>query len=283
MWPEGGLANRIRVLAFCHQLAEKHQCQLVCCWEINEGLSAHFESLFKPTNFIVENVCGHNYLLKRYCNWWPHIRIMYKCIKRYVWLKIHRVDKWIPSDYVDEIISINNGKQMLCDMIEKNISVGKTVFLATCEDFGEYNISFLNPVDSIMEMIKEWLTLFDQGHNYGLHIRRSDNDKSIEYSPIELFEKVIDSIITKDTLSKFYLATDDSKTAEYLCSKYGNHIVYREKELSRKTENGIREALIDMWMLGYMDSIYGSYWSSFSVVASWINSRPYHCLKKINI
>ena len=56
VWPEGGLANRIRVLAFCHQLAEKHQCQLVCCWEINEGLSAHFESLFKPTNFIVENV-----------------------------------------------------------------------------------------------------------------------------------------------------------------------------------------------------------------------------------
>ncbi|MBR4705494.1 MAG: hypothetical protein IKP02_07865 [Paludibacteraceae bacterium] len=272
--PMGGLANRIRVLAYCFQLSMYSHADMVCRWAVNNELYAPFDSLFQSVPFKITNVYGKQWLQTYQRKWYK--RLISK-IKRC----IHGIDVWLPYDYVEDALKDGTEKERgaLTERIKVALLQGQTVYIATGAWLGTVtNISYLQPVESIRKRIKENTSVFEKGHCYGLLIRRTDNTWSIEHSPIELFEHKIEEIISKDKKVKFYLATDDAETAQHLYSKYGDCIVYREKELSRTSESGIREAVIDMWLLGNMDEIYGSYWSSFSEVASWIHHKPLYCI-----
>lgn len=277
--PMGGLANRMRVLAFCYYIAQKYNARLECKWTVNEELNAPFESIFQPVDFPVVNVYGKQYLLRRSRRWWRNL-------PAYCQLRKEKIDLWLSSDCVDRAISpaTDSNRRKFCNQIENAVIEGETIYLATGNYLGEYtDISFLSPIESILKNVEKCLALFEDGHSYGVHIRRTDNEWSIKHSPIELFENKINEIIKQDPRAKFYLATDDQETANLLIAKYGKHIVYKEKELTRKSENGIKEAVTDMWILGHMDKIYGSYWSSFSEIASWINNKPLYCVSDESI
>lgn len=274
----GGLANRIRVLAYAIKVAQECNSKLTCFWSVDSDLHAPFNTLFYPADFPIQNVYGRQWQLRKSRKW-------YKNIPAYIWLKLHHVDVWLSYDHVNSALKGDSDveRDALRGKIVSALNAGKNVYLATGEYMGAYtNISFITPLDCIMQKVNETLALFTQQHSRGLHIRRTDNTWAIEHSPIELFEKKIEEIITADSLAKFYLATDDNETANYLCAKYGDRIVYRSKELSRTTESGMQEAVIDMWILGNMSEIYGSYWSSFSEVASWINNKPLYCISDAN-
>lgn len=268
--PTDGLANRMRVLAFCKKVAEECNSDLLCLWTVDGALNAPFESLFKFPGFQVMNVYGEQHQSWRHRRWWRNIRA-------WLWLLKNQVNVWMPRNKVDDIIQQGTEEELNAfkNLIVNALGKGDTIYLATGSYMGNYqDISFLTPVDTIMRDVAQSVSFFEHDHSYGLHIRRTDNTWAIEHSPIELFERKIEEIIKEDKQAKFYLATDDAKTAEYLCAKYGGRILYREKELSRRTKNGIREAVIDMWILGNMDTIYGSYWSSFSKVSGWIHNKP---------
>lgn len=274
--PMGGLANRMRVLSFSRWMADRCGVELNCLWNVNDELYAPINTIFQPLPFSVKDMYGSQPQMRRSGKW-------YKNIKAYWWLLRNRIDMWLSYDHVEEALDDDNEtvRAILAEEIEKTLRDGKTVYMATgdmlsnCKDMSIYR-----PTESIMEDVNNYMTPFEKGHRYGLHIRRTDNTWAIEHSPIDLFENKIEEIIAKDKLAKFYLATDDADTAKHLCDKYGEYIVYREKELSRTSESGIREAVIDMWLLGNMDEIYGSYWSSFSEVASWIHNKPLYCISK---
>lgn len=272
--PMGGLANRIRVLAFAKHVTDSSQTDLKCLWNVDDELYSPFEKLFISDGLVIKNVYGKQWQLFK-CRKW------YKNIPAYLWLRLHRVDVWLSYDHICEAITneTEEERQQLTKRIERELRAGKTVYLSTGAYLGAYtDISFIKPTAEIMQKVNDALNAFESGHSYGLHIRRADNIWSIEHSPIELFENKIEEIIPKDPKAKFYLSTDDIETANLLRTKYGHYIVYRDKELSRISENGMREAVIDMWILGNMDAIYGSYWSSFSEVAAWIHHKPVKAL-----
>ena len=272
--PMGGLANRIRVLAYCYQISTDCHVEMVCRWSVNEELYAPFDNLFQSVPFAVTNAYGRQWMLTYQRKWYK--KLISKIIRG-----IHGIDMWLPYDYVDNALKegTEEERRVLADEIKIALQQRKTVYIATGAWLGTVtNISYLQPVESIKKRIEEVTSYFEKSHCHGLHIRRTDNAWAIEHSPIELFENKIEEIIAKDKQAKFYLATDDAETAKHLCETYGEHIVYREKELSRTSESGIQEAVIDMWILGNMDAIYGSYWSSFSEVASWINNKPLYVL-----
>ena len=272
--PMGGLANRMRVLAFAKHVTDICQAELKCFWSVNDELYAPFETLFVAKGLVVKNVYGKQRQIFKNKKWW-------KNIPAYIWLKLHGVDIWLSYNYVIEATTkgTENERLQFTDFLERELKNGKTVYLATGEYLSECSeISFIQPIDEIKQKVNEALSVFESRHGYGLHIRRTDNTWAIEHSPIELFERKIEEIIDADSKAKFYLATDDIETANFLQTKYKDHIVYREKELSRTSENGIREADIDMWILANLDAIYGSYWSSFSEVASWIYNKPIKCI-----
>lgn len=80
--------------------------------------------------------------------------------------------------------------------------------------------------------------------------------------------------------SRFYLSTDDSMVQEEFISEYGSHILVREKDFGRNTVVGMQDALVDMWLLSKTTKIFGSYYSSFSRMASLVGCHNLEILKQ---
>jgi hypothetical protein len=93
---------------------------------------------------------------------------------------------------------------------------------------------------------------------------------SIKHSPLSEFKKVMDAELTKDTNTKFFVATDSPSDEAELKRKYPGKIITYEKEISRNSEKGIQDALVDLLCLAETSKIIGSYYSSFSDVASYM-------------
>lgn len=109
----------------------------------------------------------------------------------------------------------------------------------------------------------------------GIHIRRTDNSKSIDKSSTELFVKRIEASLKKNNDQLFYLATDDEKEEALLLSNFGEHILtQKNKDLDRNSPKGIQDALVDLYSLSKTERIWGSYWSSFSKTAAALHKIP---------
>lgn len=84
----------------------------------------------------------------------------------------------------------------------------------------------------------------------GVHVRRTDNRRSIAHSPIEKFIEYINQEIKKDNNVKFFLATDDSSVEIKLQTIVPNKIiVHRKKSLDRNNPLAIQDAVIDLYCL----------------------------------
>lgn len=161
------------------------------------------------------------------------------------------------------------------------IDIKKNVFIAAFNDFytTKFDSSLFIPQDSILSEIKNLSQSFDNS-TYGIHIRRTDNPISISLSPTILFEQEIDSIISNDKNARFFIATDSLFEKKQLIQKYGDRIITLFFDTSRLSNIGIKNAVIDLFLLSRTNMIIGSYWSSFSDIAAKIGGIPLKVLKK---
>ena len=154
----------------------------------------------------------------------------------------------------------------------------RNIFISTTQSFGTWtnDISWLRPVKEIRLKID-----FQKSNKniIAIHIRRTDNIVSIENSPLELFEQVIDRYIASNVNVKFFLSTDDPLVKEKFGLIYPNNLVFLQHELNRNSCDGIRNALVDLFSLSLCGIIYGSYWSSFSTLAAVIGGSELKILK----
>jgi hypothetical protein len=103
---------------------------------------------------------------------------------------------------------------------------------------------------------------------------------SIQYSPLELFIDTIKNEIELDTNVRFYVSTDADDVAISLKDVFGDRIIYFKKDVSRDTERGMQNAMLDMTNLSRCKKIYGSYYSSFSFIAAQYGNIELTELKK---
>ncbi|MDC1394974.1 hypothetical protein N8368_00530 [Bacteroidia bacterium] len=76
-----------------------------------------------------------------------------------------------------------------------------------------------------------------------------------------------DLLIKKKRL--IYLCTDDNKEVQRMKQVFGKSICYFPVALQRNKPKAIQMALLDLLTLSRANVILGSYWSSFSEVASY--------------
>lgn len=147
------------------------------------------------------------------------------------------------------------------------------------DEFSSY--SWLRPVAALQKQIDEFrLKLGD--NPIGVHIRRTDNEMSIKYSPLILFEEKIRGELVKNPRQKFFLATDDVPTKIRLLSLFGDSLLTRQDIAVREAENGVRDAAVDLMLLASCSKLYGSYYSSFSEVAAAIGNVRLEQLKCVS-
>lgn len=156
----------------------------------------------------------------------------------------------------------------------------KRVYVCHCNNFwAETNpvkrmSELFVPTKQIQEEIDSICSVYSKRRCVGLHIRRTDNERSIRQSPLSAFESHIEQELESDPDTIFYLATDDAEVKSYLRNKFNDHILSPDFELNRDSYNGMKCAVIDLFCLGKTEKIYGSFASTYSTFASQLYEIP---------
>lgn len=128
----------------------------------------------------------------------------------------------------------------------------------------ETQLRSLKPSRLVKDLLDRRCGSVDWLSAIGVHIRRGDNKKSIEGSPVENFVTRM-----REQKNAFYVvATDDQKVRDQLTLDFGDRCVFPAVTLSRKTEEGMVNGVADFFALAKCTEIWGSYWSSFSDIAA---------------
>jgi len=269
--PQGGLANRMRVIASALELQEKTGKQVVCYWVPKTELNARFEDLFLPIDLlsIGDTIPFHNRFLKSSFHTNPIKYLVAKSL-----IKISDVDIVLEDKDVHQLIYKN--KRDIVNMFQKK----HAIYFKTCETFyGRLSsVVYFKPITAIQLKIEE-ITSKLTSPVVGLHIRRTDNSQSKLNSPTELFIQKIDKQLKEEPNTSFYLATDDEQEEKYLKDSYGARIITHQKILDRNSLQGVQDAIVDMYCLAATDTIWGSYWSSFSEMAARLGNKKIDIVK----
>ncbi len=259
--PQGGLANRMRVIASGLWLGRITGNLVTVVWTLNKGLNSPFEKLFEP----IENCIITSRRLPFY-----FFRSEYKKppIKKVL---IRLINTLFAYNYIiieDPGVILLQERRLDFSDFRENL---KTPYFRTCEEFGDNTLEFNNfiPVPEIQQRIDLQCSRFTP-KTIGLHIRRTDHEIAIRNSPVELFINRIKNDLEKDPDINYFLSTDDAETESQIRSLFGDKIMTIDKEYTRNSIKGIKDAVIDLFCLSRTSKIYGSYWSSFSDIASKI-------------
>ena len=257
--PYAGLGNRMRAIASAYKLSLEKNFELEIHWNRENGLNASFYSLFKPIDSL--KIKDSN-LLSYFIYNHPtkanlHIpRLIDKLLKRKSFYGI--------------------GINKLQDLPKEN-----GIICSTYSQQGDYYplAELFKPIDNIQKIINDNKRKFGK-YTVGVHIRRTDNINSINNSKIELFYEKIDTLFMENPDAKVFLCTDDIKTKEEIIAKWGKErIITYDSTLSRNSSKGIRDAVVELFTLASTDVIWGSYFSSYTYIASQLFNKELVIIK----
>jgi hypothetical protein len=171
-------------------------------------------------------------------------------------------------------LSQNQFKELLESNYDfKNLRKYKLCIIRSFSSFFQkhpyYQMFILN--EEMKNRVIEETKLFSK-LTIGVHIRRTDNLKSIENSPTYAFISRMEELINNNSEINFYVASDDMEVKKLIKNKFGDKIILPQGNLSRNTENGIRQAVVEMYSLSRTNKILGSCYSSFSRAAAQIGN-----------
>lgn len=258
--PHGGICNRLFALHSAHCLARDTGQELRVLWNVSPDLGATFEDLFAvPRAFetlITKVRFPPSDLAKvrqklRLLSFWPPFR------RDFGWLEVIQMQK----DGVD-FAAIASRKNAHIEAV--------SLFYAGREPFFPFQ-----PSAPLAKRIDEEAKGFEE--LVGVHIRRTDNTKSMQQSPTDLFIEEMRQILAVSPDQKFFLATDDPDEIRRLATEFPNKIETRTvKSVDRSDKSALHDAIIDLYCLARTKRVLGSGNSTFSVVASKLGgSDPY--------
>jgi hypothetical protein len=137
----------------------------------------------------------------------------------------------------------------------------------------EYGVTDFRVAKNIQYTVDKFVKENNIAETIGLHIRRTDNSIAIEKSPESLFYEAINNEIIEKGNRRFFIASDDDAIIEKLQSEYPNKIITFAKNKRRNNQEGIEQAVAELFILSKTQKVYGSFWSSFSEMAIQLNGN----------
>ena len=129
------------------------------------------------------------------------------------------------------------------------------------------------PSAPVRKLIEEKTVGFND-QTVGVHIRRTDNKKSIKASPVELFISEMERRIEADSEVNFFVASDDGNVMRTLAARFGKRVMQGDENASRTSLRGMLHGAADLWALAMTSEILGSYYSSYTDTAAVIGNIP---------
>lgn len=256
--PTAGLGNRLRTISSFYNYCKNNHIELIVHWHRQRGLNAPFSSIFEPISDL--KICDCNYI--DYFTY--NIPILYN-------LKI-------PS-LIDKLFCRKAIYGLGLNQLD-SLDINGEMTISTYSQQGDlYPLKQLfHPVKDIQDIIDDFSSRFGN-HTIGCHIRRTDNTMSIKESSIDKFENRFNQLFKSNPDSQVFLCTDDAELKAYLKNKYKGRILVYNSILKRSSTLGIRDAVVELWLLSLTKEIWGSYWSSFTDMAVSLSGVKYTIVK----
>ncbi len=265
--PIGGLANRMRAILSARTLCRRSNAELHIVWAVNSELHCTPQLLFDTSIWDFE--------------WHTASAIEH----RFIWETPRKGNLYIPAAVQHLLFdtALHDDRFFIPSVPKPSQTLDiaaatKKLYIASGLEFTPYDKNeakeIFRPAPNIEQSVSEKLNHMGSGRRIGVHIRRTDNKQSIANSPDQLFITLIDRELDICPDTSFYLATDSESVKRNLAARYGNALHFSPHQAVRNTSAGIIEATAEMFTLSRMDKIIGSYYSSFSEMASQIGRIP---------
>ena len=267
--PSGGLANRMRAVASAYHLCAATESRLQVVWFRDWALNAAFRDIFEPID--------GSLLSLREARWWDFA----------VNDRPRRRNLWLPYAAQRMLYGRRLYEHHIGEIRDRGFDFGEwqrghRCYMSCCQVFGDFPGSIykrlFRPVGSVAGRVAENTDRFS-AHTIGMHIRRTDNQRSIDRSPTRLFIEAGRKELEQHTDLKIFLATDSEDVKAELRREFGSIVMTPEAEACRDSVDGIRGGLTDMYTLACTDRIYGSACSSFSEMAAAIGGKELKVLE----
>ncbi len=258
--PKAGLSNRLRGIASAYRLAKHIGESLTVLWIDNHECNCPLSDLFQvPDEIQLIHI-----------PWIPgplSLRMhLHDAIRRHYQKRCTMVlkddDLW---DMEDAFVRSMAGKQVYLES-----AAGWD-----CEAEDAFEIFRVVPeLERRITMIRAQ-ELPDEEHLIGVHIRRTDHTSAIEEAPRIAFEEAMEAALKQDPDTCFYLASDDEEEKRYFSNRFGKaHIYTHTFELNRESNRGMKDAVVELYLLGSGKEIYGTTGSSYSNLAAALTKTP---------
>lgn len=251
--PIGGLCNRMRAINSARILAAKRHEKLTVIWFVNPELGCPFEKIFEPTDqFRVINIHSKWNLKKL---WYQLSSMVFGSLIGNSEIRSHRQEGALDDAFVASL--------------RRRLYIATEEHFYPCHDYSAFVPAA--PVAAKINAKKQELGT----HSIGVHIRRTDNIPAIDKSSTDNFILSMKKELEADPEAMFYLATDDLSEEDKLRREFpGKIISNQERDLSRNSIAGIRDAMVDLYCLASTRKIIGSYFSSFTDIAADMHQIP---------
>jgi len=259
-YPRCGLANRMRVIDSAINLCSQFEKPYRIYWLKDSELNCNFSSIWKPISGLRDTNI-------------PLLPLFFKLRRR---SKIFRfllscLDMWHILKVFNEM-EYEEWLQLI--QMPKKFQAYRHIFVSSFSAFYpssvfRTNLFCLQP--TLFSKVEDETMVFDD-NTIGIHIRRTDNILSIKQSPLSLFEERMNKDLNTNPNMKFYVASDASDIKHYLKDCFKDKVILSNGILERNTEAGTLQAVVELYALSRTSKILGSYYSSFSVIASHLGS-----------
>lgn len=253
--PLGGLCNRMRTIASYYAAAREADRGLTVVWLRDPGMNCSCARLFALPEGV--NVVEGPYVSK------PRMRL--RSLTR---MATRRAE----GRRFDRTVENWSARKALTEQSIRAMKPSESLYASSCYSldsvYEKYDYTIFRPAADIQALADGVAKAFP-GNCVGVHIRRTDNLKSIESSRTADFIERLRREVEADPEVKFFLATDSKEEERALRSAFPERILtYEKRSLARDSEQGIVDAYVDYLCLSRTRKIYGSFFSSFSRCAA---------------
>ncbi len=249
--PIGGLCNRMRALNAALVMAESVGARLELIWCRDRSLNCRFDELFTPPATVAKIVEID-----------LHSRLGGLTRSLLITLRSRFGRHWYDQTRIEA--ALHAGVDLTWEFSGKQVVVETCSAFCPADDFHRFI-----PVPALAREIAALAK--GLGDRAGVHLRRTDNEKSRSGSPTPLFVKHMRKLLETGQCSGFFLATDSPEEESFLREVFPGLVVSHPKgSYDRDDSTAIKDALIDLYGLSRCRLILGSYWSSFSETAAAI-------------
>ncbi len=266
-YPVGGLGNRMRVIESAVKYCQTNQLKFCIYWIKDSGLNCSFSNIWLPVKNIVDksnNIIPMLFKIRRKSKFFRFMLNFFERAKILMILDENEYEK------LRNEIRINGIERYLICII-----ASYSIFY----NYNDFQQDLFGLNQNIEELIEKETRQFDK-HTIGIHIRRTDNLESIEYSPLNLFVKKMKQELAQNSSIRFYIATDSEDVKSELKTIFGERVLLPNGELSRNSKNGVIEAVVELYSLSKTNKIIGSHHSSFSEMAARIGNINLQVMRK---